>query len=55
MPQRLFVALWPDTKVRHELTMFQERSEMREADGRPVPAKNIRITLQFLGNVDVLH
>ena len=52
MPRRLFAALWPDAKVRHELTMLQARPEIRAAGGRTVPAKNIHMTLRFLGDVD---
>ena len=32
--------------------MLQARSEMRAASGRTVPAKNIHMTLRFLGDVD---
>jgi len=53
MPRRLFVALWPDVKVRHELTMLQARPEIRAAGGRTVLATDIHMTLQFLGDVDV--
>ena len=52
MSRRLFVALWPDVQVRHELTMLQARPEIRAAGGRTVPAKNIHMTLWFLGDVD---
>ena len=52
MSRRLFVALWPDAKVRHELTMLQARPEIRAAGGRAVSAKNIHMTLRFLGDVD---
>ena len=52
MSRRLFVALWPDAKVRHELTMLQAQPELRAAGGRAVSAKNIHMTLQFLGDVD---
>jgi len=52
MSRRLFVALWPDAKVRHELTMLQARPEIRVAGGRTVSPKNIHMTLQFLGDVD---
>ena len=52
MPRRLFIALWPDAKVRRELAMLQARPEMRAAGGRTVPAKNIHMTLRFLGDVD---
>ena len=52
MPRRLFVALWPDAKVRHEITMLQARPEIREVAGRVVPPSNIHMTLQFLGDVD---
>jgi 2'-5' RNA ligase len=55
MPRRLFVVLRPDVKVRHELTLLQARPEIREAVRRTVPAKNIHITLQFLGDVDALQ
>ena len=53
MPRCLFVALWPDVKVRHELTMLQARPEIRAAGGRTVLAADIHMTLQFLGDVDV--
>ena len=53
MPRRLFVALWPDAQVRHELTMLQARPEIRTAGGRTVLASNIHMTLKFLGDVDV--
>lgn len=53
MPRRLFVALWPDVKVRHELTMLQARPEIRAAGGRTVLPTDIHRTLQFLGDVDV--
>ena len=52
MSRRLFVALWPDAKVRNELTMLQSGPELRAAGGRMVSAKNIHMTLQFLGDVD---
>ena len=52
MPRRVFVALWPDAKVRRELAMLQARPGMRAAGGRKVPAKNIHMTLRFLGDVD---
>jgi 2'-5' RNA ligase len=52
MPRRLFVAMLPDAKVRHELTMLQARPEIRAAGGRMVPAKNIHMTLRFLGDED---
>ena len=52
MSRHLFVALWPDANVRHELTMLQARSEIRAAGGRAVPAKNMHLTLRFLGDVD---
>jgi 2'-5' RNA ligase len=55
MSRRLFVALWPDAKVRHDLAMLQTRSEIREAGGRTVLAKNIHMTLQFLGDVDAFQ
>ena len=55
MLRRLFVALWPDLRVRHELSMLQARPEIREAGGRTVPAKNIHMTLQFFGDVDALQ
>jgi 2'-5' RNA ligase len=55
MSRHLFVALWPDVKVRRELTILQARPEIHEAGGRIVPVKNMHMTLQFLGDVDALQ
>ena len=52
MSRRLFVALWPDAKVRHELSMLQARPLIRKARGRTVSAKNIHMTLRFLADVE---
>jgi 2'-5' RNA ligase len=52
MSRRLFVALWPDTKDRHELTMLRARPEIRKVGGWIVSAKNIQITLQFRDDID---
>ena len=55
MSRRLFVALWPNAKVCYELARLQVRPEVREAGDRTVSAKNIHMTLQFLGDVDALQ
>ena len=47
--QRLFFALLPDEGVRTQLRQLQK--DLNRADGRPVPAKNLHLTLLFLGNV----
>ncbi len=48
-PQRLFFALLPDEGVRAQLRQLQK--DLNRAGGRPVPAKNLHLTLLFLGNV----
>ena len=47
--QRLFFALLPDEGVRAQLRQLQK--DLNRADGRPVPEKNLHLTLLFLGNV----
>ena len=47
--QRLFFALLPDEGVRTQLRQLQK--DLNRADGRPVPAKNLHLTLLFLGNI----
>jgi len=49
LSQRLFFALLPDEGVRTQLRQLQK--DLNRADGRPVPAKNLHLTLLFLGNV----
>ena len=47
--KRLFFALWPDNRVRSQLT---EVAGLLPIDtGRRVPSENFHITLVFLGNV----
>ncbi|MDE0309220.1 MAG: RNA 2',3'-cyclic phosphodiesterase [Acidiferrobacterales bacterium] len=48
--QRLFVALWPDHEVREQLVDIQTEFGLSTL-GRLVPARNLHITLQFLGEV----
>ena len=49
--QRLFFALWPDESwrraVQHDL-----RKPIRKAGGAIVPARNLHVTLVFLGSID---
>ena len=47
---RLFFALWPDDAVRAALARLA-RSLHQECGGRMIPARNIHLTLVFLGNV----
>ena len=48
--QRLFLALWPDEPLRQALAGFIEPL-VPPSTGRPVPARNLHVTLAFLGNV----
>lgn len=48
--RRLFFALWPDDATREALTRVA-RSLPRQR-GRPVPERNLHITLAFVGAVD---
>jgi 2'-5' RNA ligase len=47
---RLFFALWPSDEVRRELAGAAERIELPGA--RRVPARNLHLTLVFLGQVE---
>ena len=49
--QRLFFALLPDAGVRERLIRLQK--ELEPAGGRPVPARNLHLTVLFLGDVEV--
>ena len=49
-PQRLFFALLPDGAVRKRLHQLQK--DLEKVGGRPVPEKNLHLTLLFLGNVE---
>ena len=50
--QRLFVALWPNDEIRNQLVNIQTEFGLSRL-GRLVPARNLHITLQFLGDVAV--
>lgn len=47
---RLFFALWPDPATRRRLGKTS-RPAVRRCGGRPVPERNLHLTLAFLGNV----
>jgi len=49
--QRLFFALWPDDDTRQALARLAG-TRLPRADGRPVAAHNLHLTLAFLGSVD---
>ena len=51
-PQRLFFALWPEPELAGRLHVRAGKI-LRPGDGRRVAAKNIHLTLAFLGSVDV--
>ncbi|MFA5530398.1 MAG: RNA 2',3'-cyclic phosphodiesterase [Thiohalomonadaceae bacterium] len=48
--RRLFFALWPDDETRVRLARAA-RTVASPCGGRPLPAGNLHITLEFLGNV----
>lgn len=48
--RRLFFALWPDEAMQQELA-HAARKIVRASGGRPVPARNLHVTLAFLGSV----
>ena len=48
---RLFFALWPDERVRAELSRWSERCRP-VCGGRPTRVANLHATLAFLGDVD---
>ncbi len=47
--KKLFFALWPDHAIRHQLI---EASKAYRAGGVTMPARNLHITLVFIGYVD---
>lgn len=49
-PARLFFALWPDAAIQHALGRLG-RALQRQCGGRPLPPRNIHLTLAFLGEV----
>lgn len=48
--QRLFFALWPEPRQRHELQRCFPL--LADSPGRPVVPENLHLTLAFPGNVD---
>lgn len=49
---RVFFALWPDDEVRGALAHLATGLR-RECGGRAVPARNLHLTLVFLGNIGI--
>ncbi|WP_018954467.1 RNA 2',3'-cyclic phosphodiesterase [Thioalkalivibrio sulfidiphilus] len=49
-PQRLFFALWPSDEERRALVRWREGQPL--SGGRPVPSRNLHLTLAFAGDVD---
>jgi RNA 2',3'-cyclic 3'-phosphodiesterase len=47
---RLFCALWPNNELRHQLE-HETRSASHHSGGRVIPARNLHLTLAFLGEV----
>jgi len=47
---RLFFALWPTEEARTRLAALAARAA-RDAQGKPVPAEKLHVTLAFLGDV----
>lgn len=50
-PARLFFAAWPAPEIQNSLGALA-RELQRQCGGRAVPARNIHLTLVFLGNVE---
>jgi 2'-5' RNA ligase len=48
--RRVFFALWPDAATRAAL-FKATRAAVRDGGGRPTPARNLHVTLAFLGPV----
>ena len=48
---RLFFALWPDEDVREQLVRWSH-ALLAVCDGRPTRARNLHLTLAFLGEVE---
>ena len=46
---RLFIAIWPNSEVRGQLSKFQKKFHLNKF-GRCIPAQNFHITVLFLGN-----
>lgn len=48
--RRVFFALWPSDELRHDIE-HETRHAARHSGGRIIPARNLHITLAFLGSV----
>ena len=48
--QRLFFALWPTDELRAEIQAATS-AIIHASRGRPIPARNLHVTLLFLGDV----
>ncbi|MDH5182771.1 MAG: RNA 2',3'-cyclic phosphodiesterase [Gammaproteobacteria bacterium] len=49
---RLFLALWPDERVRAQLTAYLKLASKTSLHAKPVAAENLHITLRYIGSVD---
>lgn len=51
--KRIFFALWPDDKIRNEISQAFQTSVYSKAEGQQYNLQNLHLTLHFLGNVSV--
>lgn len=49
---RLFLALWPDGRVRDKITAHLKQASLTSHHGKPVTRENLHITLRYIGSVD---
>lgn len=51
--KRLFFALWPDDKIRNEISQTFQSSAYSKIEAQQYNFKNLHLTLHFLGNVTI--